>query len=189
MDDLEVPNPSPDDDRPGAYDLDEERARVAHLHLQGLYQHEIAHRLGITRSRVYRRLAECRRAWLQSALVDFNEAKAKVLASIDLIERKAHDAYERSILRGKSIQVKETEDGAERTRKVVMRDGNPAFLGIMLQCAAKRAEIFGLSSKSDDQGQADPMRKWVVAVDQMSKEQRDILASMRAKIKERTAAA
>lgn len=81
------------------------------MYLRGEYQSEIAKHFGVNQSTISRDIAALRDEWLQSALVDINEAKAKELAKVDQLEREYWDAWQRSreeytstIVKGKGDQ-------------------------------------------------------------------------------------
>jgi hypothetical protein len=113
--------------------VEERRAKVASMALQGLRPSEIARRLGDDsakgRVKVSQDLKAVREAWRASAVHDFAEAKGRLLAEIAEAKRAAWRAWRQSARRG--------EDGKPR-------DGNVRFLNVLLDLFAKQAEILGL---------------------------------------------
>lgn len=73
-------------------------AEVARLYLQGKYQSEIATARSVTQSSISKDLKVLQERWRRSADRDFNAAKQEQLAKIDLLEREAYAAWERSKL-------------------------------------------------------------------------------------------
>jgi hypothetical protein len=121
-------------------------------------QAEIAAKIGVDQSTVSRDLKALHQEWLNSALLDFNEAKAQELAKIDRLEREYWDAWERSkedaeqiTERGRGKGVKE---GEERPRpsefeKTIQRRGqvgDAAFLRGVQWCIEQRCKILGIEA-------------------------------------------
>lgn len=104
----------------------ERRHEIARMYQQGVTQHAIGQKFGISQPVVSRHLAAIRDEWRKSALVDFNERKALEVAKLDEIERNAWEDYTAS-RRGK-------------------KPGNPQHLDTVLKCVQKRMDIFGLAA-------------------------------------------
>lgn len=133
---------------------DQRRARqaeVARLYLQGKTQLHIAQQLGVSRQQVGYDLVVIRKAWLKSQIRDFDAAKSKELARLDLLEATHWDAFERS-LRDGGRTIEKTSERGDTTEKVsYCRDGNPKFLEGISKCIETRARILGFfDTKSDD---------------------------------------
>jgi hypothetical protein len=113
--------------------VEERRAKVAALALQGLRHSEIAARLGDRspkgRVKVSQDLKAVRDAWKASAVRDFDEARGRALAEVALAKREAWAAWRRS---------KRGEGGP--------RGGNPRYLAAVLDCLAREAALLGLSA-------------------------------------------
>jgi hypothetical protein len=84
-------------------EIERDRVLVARMYVRGKSQHEIMLELNklyvdrrITPKMIHLDLQAIRQAWLNSALVDFNAAKAKELARLEEMEKEAWDAWERS---------------------------------------------------------------------------------------------
>ena len=141
------------------------RQKVAEFYLRGMYQADIAAEVGVDQATISRDLAGLRKEWLQSALVDINEAKAKELAKIDQLEVEYWAAWERSKLNAEVEVIeqignrrkpkageKDTDEPAivpERLKKykrVEGQSGNPAFLAGIQWCITKRCDILGLDA-------------------------------------------
>jgi hypothetical protein len=129
-----------------------DRVEIAKRYLQGQPQHIIGASLNFDRSTISRELKQIRAAWLESSLVNFNDAKARELAKIDHLEETHWDAWNRSI-----GQVKKTTQYAEPGPGNTLRParatitteesiGNPAFLTGVQWCIQKRLDIFGLEA-------------------------------------------
>ena len=88
--------------------------------------------------------------WLESALVNVDAAKARELAKIDELERTAYEAWEASRSDKETRTAEKTTGGTADRSKAVSRqerrDGNPAYLSIILACIEKRCQILGLNA-------------------------------------------
>ncbi len=128
----------------------ERRAKVAKLYLQGKSQHAIALEVGINQGNVSRDLEAIRQQWLESSLVDFNAARARELAKIDLMEAEANDAWERSKLNREIQSVKKTTgDQGDKTETAMRKEeqtGNPEYLRVVEWCIDRRCKLLGLDA-------------------------------------------
>ena len=137
--------------------IESRRAYVAEFYLKGFKrQDKILECLAgvgivIEQPTVSRDLKAIKQRWLESQIVNLNEAKQKELDRIDLLEREAWKAWDRSC---RERQVSATErstghlDGDKTKARVTKegRDGNPAFLERVAWCINKRCEILGLDA-------------------------------------------
>ncbi len=115
--------------------VEERRAKVSALVLQGLRPHEIAARLGDSsntgQTKVRQDLVAIRRQWKDSTVRDFDGAKTRVLVEIALLKREAWAAYERSKRDRVTVRDREllTRSGRKRRRAEVANgdtEGNPS---------------------------------------------------------------
>jgi len=134
-------------------ELARDRRREADMYLQGRLQVDIAKELGINVSTVCRDLKTIQREWLKSTLMDFDAAKSKELAEIDLLEREYWQAWTRSCEIAQSAKTTKRpigEDGEiatvniERTSKAQV--GDPRFLQGVQWCIERRCKIIGIDS-------------------------------------------
>src|SRR5262249_26183581 len=124
---------------------------VAALYLHGLTQHEIAHRLNVSRQQIAYDLKRLQRRWQESALADFQAKKAAELAKVDELERTYWEAWERSCQEREVTSQEKTQTGEgpanDARRKVGVRkeerDGNPEFLRGVERCIELRCKIIG----------------------------------------------
>jgi hypothetical protein len=131
------------------------RVEVARRYLRGEMQSEIAASFGVSQVQISYDLKAIRAAWLQSAIRDFDAARAEELAKIDHVESEYWQAWDRS------KKDKETEnlegDGTidlqtrkPKVTKVTKRkegqSGNPAYLQGILTCIERRCKILGLDA-------------------------------------------
>jgi len=124
---------------------------MADLYLRGWLQVDIAEELKIDQSTVSRDLSALQEEWINSALVDIDEARAKELAKVDKLEREYWDAWDRSIQDAeretkKAIAVGDKEVKREATKTTEGQAGDPRFLSGVQWCINKRCEILGLDA-------------------------------------------
>ena len=91
-------------------------------------------------------------AWQASAMRDITEVKAQELAKLDEMEREAWLAWHRGIGRKQTRTTKSVTVGKgdaalvlpEVTLKTEALNGDPRYLGIVLDCQQRRAKMLGL---------------------------------------------
>jgi predicted transcriptional regulator len=122
------------------------REEIAKLVLQNWTQTAIANFLEIGQSTVSRDLQEIRRKWRESAIRDFDEAKAIELAKIDLLEAEYWQQWEKS----KQPKRSQKHEEGDRTKVTVTEEnrcGNPAYLNGVLACIERRCKLLGLDAE------------------------------------------
>ena len=73
-----------------------DRVELTALLLKGWGDQEIAQRQRVSREQISYDVKVVHKRWRQSQLVNFNEARQREIARIDLIEREACEAWEHS---------------------------------------------------------------------------------------------
>jgi len=135
--------------------LARDRRKIADLYLKGWLQADIAEELGISDSTVSRDLAAMRKAWLKSALMDFNEAKARELAEIDHLERVAWAEWlESKEAKESTVQKTSTSNRNKRVEAQIRKEtrlGDPRYLGIIQWCIDRRCKILGVDAPTQTQ--------------------------------------
>jgi hypothetical protein len=116
----------------------ERRPKVAELYLAGKHQTAIAEVFGVSQATISRDLDAIKKDWQESALVVFDEIKAKELAKVDNLEREYWDAWQESKV------LKSKDDDGEDVR--LSKDGDPRFLSGVQWCIEQRLKIFGVYS-------------------------------------------
>jgi hypothetical protein len=131
--------------------IERDRAEIARLYLQGVTQATIGERLDMTQQMVSYDLKAIRVRWRESALINFDEAKAAELAKIDNLEVTYWEAWERSLtefksktIRAKGADIKKARANAEQTIKTEDRNGDPRYLEGVRWCIDRRIKLFGL---------------------------------------------
>lgn len=124
-----------------------DRQTIAGLYLEGHTQTAIAEKLGLTRTLVQFDLRQVYRQWTDSALFDFDAARARELAKLDRIEAELWERHwasleDRTISTAKKVDGKEAR--SESGRRIESTSGDPRWLTLILQCVAQRARILGL---------------------------------------------
>lgn len=80
---------------------------------------------------------------------DLSFEKARILACLDLLERKYWEAWEESTkdFRAEIVKVKKRKGKPDRIEKKIItytRRGDPRYLGGVLKCISQRCKILGL---------------------------------------------
>jgi len=131
---------------------DQRRQQVAALYLQGLYQSEIAQKVGVTQQQVSHDLRCLRKVWLASAMRDFDALKAEQLAKIDAAERAYWEGWQRSLQPREVTLTKQSTGKDPRDEASIRREtpvGDPRFLDGVMRCIAQRADILGISTSTE----------------------------------------
>lgn len=139
--------------RRGTTEIIRDRRRIADLYLQGWTQADIAEDVGRGIGTVNRDLKAIQAQWIDSALIDFDEAKAKELAKVDRLEREYWDAWERS-KENKEVTTKEQTKGAgvvgdgkiKAQKRSEGQVGHAAFLTGVQWCIERRCKIIGIDA-------------------------------------------
>lgn len=126
----------------------ERRKEVAKLYLEGWRQVDLADKYGVSQSTISRDLEAIRQEWLESALINFNEAKARELARIDKLEREYWEQYDASKEEKVSTLTEKAKNAdGERTKAQVRKEerlGDPRYLSGIQWCIEQRLKIFGV---------------------------------------------
>lgn len=125
-------------------EIDRDRRRITDLYLQGWLQADIAKELEISQSTVSRDLDALHEQWVKSALVNFDEAKAKELAKIDHLEREYWRAWQRSQEDAEATKIVESKDGKRYEAQTKGQAGDPRFLAGVQWCIDRRIKLIGL---------------------------------------------
>lgn len=123
----------------------ERRRLEAADYLRGMTQPELAEKYEVSQATVSRDLEAIRQEWVQSALVDFNEAKMQEIAKIDNLERTYWEAWERSV--GEHTRTTETisdKEGSKLSRLTYPLVGDSKFLQGIQWCIEQRCKLLGL---------------------------------------------
>ena len=120
------------------------RQQVAELALQGLSQTAIAKQLGVAQGTIAGDLNVIRRQWRESAIRDFDQARAVELQKLDLIEREAWAAWQRSQKPQQSAVFTGEVPGSDSRKSLANRYGDARFLEQVNKCIAQRRALLGL---------------------------------------------
>jgi hypothetical protein len=123
--------------------------KEAEWYRQGMLLSEIASRLGVTAAQVTYDLRIIRDKWLETAIDDFNVIKSNELSTIDKVELKAWESFERSLNDALHV-INTTGEHPSSTVKRINQYGDPRFLTIVLDCSDRRCKLFGLYSPTVD---------------------------------------
>lgn len=122
-----------------------DRRVIARMYLSGSLQVEIAEKLGLDQSTVSRDLKTLNDEWLQSALIDFNEARALELQRINNLEIIYFEAWQRSCEDAETVVKKIKGDGDKELQQTTKgQAGDPRFLSGVQWCIERRCKLLGL---------------------------------------------
>jgi hypothetical protein len=123
------------------------RRKVADLYLKGWTQEAIATFFEVTQATISRDIEQVRAEWREEASIDFEEAQCHALHKLDLVEREAWSAWQRS---QSPLATAARTEGSEN--KVTSRSslkhsyGDPRFLDLVHKCVAQRSLLLGLNA-------------------------------------------
>lgn len=126
--------------------LAQRRQQVAELYLQSWAQAAIGQELGISQPTVSQDLEAIRREWRESSVRDFDALRERELRKLDMLEREAWAAWERSQRPSESTRVTQDGSGKLAQRTVQQRIGDPRFLEQVQKCIAARRALLGLDA-------------------------------------------
>jgi hypothetical protein len=133
---------------------EQRRHQIAELYIRGTYQSVIAQQLGCSQQQVSYDLKAIRKAWLASALRNFDEAKAQELAKLDEAEKEYWGAWKRSQEPREVTTTRAAEAEGEGPRRAASRRltqsvGDVRFLDGVLKCVERRCDLLGLSTATE----------------------------------------
>jgi len=124
-----------------------DRRRISALYMQRRLQVDIADEVGVSQATVSRDLKALQCEWLESALIDFNSAKARELARIDYLELEYWDAWQRSCEDAETLVKDGTPEKVEKLKRTSKgQAGDPRFLQGVQWCIEKRCKILGIEA-------------------------------------------
>ena len=132
------------------------RKQVAELYLQGWSQPAIAQHLDVCQATICRDLKAIRQDWRDSAIRDFDSLRDTELQKLDLIEKEAWSAWQRSQKPAQSAVI--TGDGGDQKARKSMKHqyGDPRFLQLVTHCIGQRRAILGLDVVAPTAPQENP---------------------------------
>jgi hypothetical protein len=142
--------PHPNNPNADSLAILERRKRVAARYIRGETQWEIARAFEVDQKTVSRDLAEIRKAWLEEAVKDVSEVKAKELARIDAAEEQAWRAWMKSQEDAHTLRSRTRGTDDETVKVSKGQAGDPRFLELILKCVQKRCEILGILDRERD---------------------------------------
>jgi hypothetical protein len=123
------------------------RQQVAELYVKGWFQSAIARELGVSQPTICQDLKAVYKEWRQSSIRDFDELRERELQKLDLVEREAWAAWQRSQEPQESTKVVQDASGGNREQQTVANSaGDPRFLEQVHKCIASRRALLGLDA-------------------------------------------
>lgn len=130
-------------------EVERDRRNIARLYLQGMVQAEIAHELKISQPTVSREIKTLVTEWRQERVYDINEAKAKELAKLDVLEVEYWEAWRRSQGETEKTTSGSMVGGSVRYSVTETQVGDPRFLDGVFKCIKGRCEILGVEAPKE----------------------------------------
>lgn len=126
--------------------IEQRRQKVSELALKSLSQAEIAAQLGVTQPTVSNDLKQVRELWRDSGIRDFELGVAMALRRLDLVEREAWEAWERSQKPAQSAVI--VGEGVSQPARKTLRNqnGDPRYLALVLRCEEARRALLALDA-------------------------------------------
>jgi predicted transcriptional regulator len=128
-----------------------DRREISRLYLKGMYQADIAEKLGLSQPTVSRDIKLLIEEWKVERVYDINEAKARELAKVDNLELEYWDAWRRSQENAEKETKKAVQDAKGKPRQEVQKVtegqvGDPRFLTGVQWCIERRCLILGVDA-------------------------------------------
>jgi transposase len=139
--------------------MERDNLLISSMYLKGISQSEIAEKTGIDQATVSRTLKALQSEWQTRAILNVDERKRMELERIDLVEREAWQAWEKSkgkkseqFTRSKGRPSKldptkmEMQPQIDVQNKQWEADGDAKYLTIVMQCVERRCKILGIDA-------------------------------------------
>ena len=131
--------------RPKISELAERRREVLKLFHKGWTQQNIACHLKIPQGTVSRDLEAIRKAWRDFPMHDSESVRLEQLRKIDLIEKEAWAAWDRSQQQRRTAQMARSKTGEQTRSSLHDSHGDPRYLREVARCVNLRAEMSGVA--------------------------------------------
>lgn len=123
-----------------------DQRRISELYLKGKPMHEIAEIVGLSRPTVVADLKVIQVQWMTESTTALQEAKARELARLNLLETEYWSGWERS--KEDAVVVTEEESDEKGFKRKTQRKGqagDPRFLDGVNRCVENRCKILGIT--------------------------------------------
>lgn len=118
--------------------------KVAAMRLAGMTQYEIAAKLGISQTSVWRDLHEISQAWIRGGLVGVDAVRAVEVARMERLIALAMSGYQRSTQdKQRTKQIDGGRKGGRTETTTEGQAGNPGFLRVIKECSERIAALLG----------------------------------------------
>jgi hypothetical protein len=131
------------------------RRQVADLYLKGWTQMDIARHLSVSQMTVSRDLEKVESEWRAASIVEFGKARDRELQKLELIEREAWRAWQRSQDPVSAAVITDGKSGPQSRKSLKHQYGDPRFLDQVNKCIAQRCVLMGLQPAAPPEGQTD----------------------------------
>ena len=119
-----------------ALEIQRDRAEISSLYIRGWLQKDIADKMGMMQQMVSYDITAVQKRWREDTTRDLDADKAEQLARIDVVEREAWKAWERSCEEREVSETSQSEvHGDTRTRKSIRKQQRERFFHHRLEIA------------------------------------------------------
>ena len=142
--------------RPRGEDLkiDDRRAKVASMYIQGIRMTDIAKELGCVVSTVSKDIAAMQKVWQKQAIDDIAKKRSEELSRLSEIEANYWQGWRASQKPKeiKGVENSKSDNEGSKEKTILRREGrcgNPAFLAGAERCVALRCKILGIDRPAE----------------------------------------
>ncbi len=122
------------------------RTQAAVLYAKKWKQAAIARELGVSQATISNDLKAIRKEWKESRICNYNEATMEEVKSLEVVEREAWEAWQRSQKPAVTTRIIQ-KNGEKRAEKTIReRPGDPGFLRVVLSAIEKQHKLLGLDA-------------------------------------------
>ncbi len=131
------------------------RRQVADMYLKGRTQVEIAGQLAVSQMTVSRDLAIVEAEWREASKIEFERSRLRELQKLELVEREAWDAWQRSQNPASFAMITDGKTGQHSRKSLKHQYGDPRFLDQVNKCITQRCILLGLQPAAPLEGNSD----------------------------------
>jgi hypothetical protein len=131
------------------------RRQIADMYLKGRTQMEIAGQLAVSQMTVSRDLAIVEAEWRKESIIEFERSRLRELQKLELVEREAWDAWQRSQNPASAATITDGKTGQHSRKSLKHQYGDPRFLDQVNKCITQRCILLGLQPAAPLEGNGD----------------------------------
>jgi hypothetical protein len=125
------------------------------MYLKGWTQMDIARHMNVTQMTISRDLKRVEDEWREATVVEFGRARDRELRKLELIEREAWHAWQRSQDPASAAVITDGKAGQQSRKSLKHQYGDPRFLDQVNKCITQRCVLMGLQPAVPQEGNSD----------------------------------